>query len=170
MPAHPRPQQDEFTVAGNHEIDHLGVAVADLEPVAHEQAQIARQRRLGIVDRLVLAHHAAQFVRNRAGARFQRRVRENLIHLDGMQRRSTHKRQHDQNNPNAPDHLKSLSAASAGRAATTAALRKNYSAGCAKILAAGFGAPIRNLRSDNDSAPPIAITIAPSQIISTSGL
>ena len=62
------------------------------------------------------------------------------------------------------------SGAAAGRAATPAAGRENYSAGCAKILAAGFGAPIRNLRSDNDSAPPIAITIAPSQIISTSGL
>ena len=37
-------------------------------------------------------------------------------------------------------------------------------------LAAGFGAPIRSLRSDSDSAPPQAITSAPSQISSTSGL
>src|SRR3954471_15388498 len=35
---------------------------------------------------------------------------------------------------------------------------------------AGFGAPIRNRRSDNDSPPPKNITRAPSQISSTSGL
>jgi hypothetical protein len=47
---------------------------------------------------------------------------------------------------------------------------ENHSAGCATIRAAGFGAPIRNRRSDNDSAPPSTITTAPSQINSTSGL
>ena len=61
---------------------HLLVAVAGLDPFAHQDAQVVGQRRLGIVDRFVLAHHAAQFLGQRAGARFQRRVRQHLVGLD----------------------------------------------------------------------------------------
>ena len=51
-------------------------------------------------------------------------------------------------------------------------LHARYSAGCiAAVLArAGIGAPTRKRRSDSESAPPKAITTAPSQISSTSGL
>ena len=47
-----------------------------------------------------------------------------------------------------------------------------HSAGCMAGLPdlAGFGAPIRNRRSDNDKPPPRNMTTAPSQISSTSGL
>lgn len=45
-----------------------------------------------------------------------------------------------------------------------------YSAGSIAGFAAGFGAPTRSRRSDRDSAPPIAITTAPSHISRTIGL
>jgi len=119
-------------------------------------AQIPRQRRLGVIDRLVLADHAAQVVRDIAGARLKHRVGQNLSDLHGMRGHRAEKRQRHHQNPDTPVHFKP----SMG----------NHSAGCANSFAAGFGAPIRNLRSDNESAPPIAITKAPSQIKSTSGL
>ena len=47
----------------------------------------------------------------------------------------------------------------------------DYSAGCKAAFAlAGLGAPTRSRRSESESAPPITITTAPSQISSTSGL
>ena len=101
MPAHPGLQQNEFAIARHHVIDHLAVAVAGLEPLAHQQAQIARQRRLGIVDRLILADHAAQVVRDRTGAGLQRRIGQNFVHLDGMERRRAEKRQQHQKKTNA---------------------------------------------------------------------
>jgi hypothetical protein len=45
-----------------------------------------------------------------------------------------------------------------------------HSAGTSAGLRAGLGAPMRNRRSESDSAPPKNITTAPSQINSTSGL
>ena len=43
---------------------------------------------------------------------------------------------------------------------------QNHSAGCRRCLArAGFGAPTRRRRSDNDSTPPNAISTGPHQII-----
>ena len=56
-----RLQQHELAIARDQEIDHLRVAVTGRDALAHQKAQVARQRRLGIVDRLVLADHAAQF-------------------------------------------------------------------------------------------------------------
>jgi hypothetical protein len=45
-----------------------------------------------------------------------------------------------------------------------------YSAACTAGFAAGLGAPIRNRRSDNESAPPNIITTAPIQMRRTIGL
>src|SRR5205809_350305 len=102
MPVQPGLQQDELTIARYDEIDHLRVAIAGVEPFAHEQTQIARQRCLGIVDRLVLADHAAQFARDLAGASLERGIRKYLVYLDRMQRRRTEKHEHYQKKPNAP--------------------------------------------------------------------
>ena len=66
-------EQDELAVARDQEIDHLAVTVSGRDPLAHQQPQVARQRRIGIVDRLVLAHHAAQFARQVARTRFLER-------------------------------------------------------------------------------------------------
>jgi hypothetical protein len=91
--------------------------------------------------------------------------------IGGMLGRRAEKREHRKKNPNAPDHSKPLSPALGKlRRNRLDRDRESHSAGCAKILAAGFGAPIRNLRSDNDKPPPSAITKAPIQISSTSGL
>src|SRR5947207_11900416 len=46
------------------EIEHLRIAVAGLETLAHQEPQVAGERRVRIVDRLVLTHHAAQFARS----------------------------------------------------------------------------------------------------------
>src|SRR5262249_54056979 len=107
-------------------------------------------RRIGIVDRLILTHHTAQFLGQRAGARFQRRVRNDFVWLDSNGSRHNEKREQcgDEKMPQGP-----------------------YSAGdSAALLRAGLGAPTRRRRSESDSTPPMAMTTAPNQMSSTSGL
>jgi hypothetical protein len=56
-------------------------------------------------------------------------------------------------------------------AVTATAGVRVYSAGASVgCLAAGFGAPMRNLLSNSDNAPPHIITTAPNQMSSTIGL
>src|SRR5262245_56646439 len=87
-------EQHELAVARHQEIDHLAVAVARLQALAHENAQVAGKRRVGIVDRLILTDHAAQLLGERARARFQRRVGEHLVGLH-RQRGRRREREHD---------------------------------------------------------------------------
>src|SRR5580693_10565896 len=54
------------------------------------------QRRSGIVDRLVLAHHAAQFLGQRARTRLQSRIRQHFVRLDGPQPRRRQQRDQQQ--------------------------------------------------------------------------
>ena len=61
-------------------------------------------------------------------------------------------------------------AGAAMSAATATAGARVYSAGASVGLAAGFGAPMRNLLSNSDNAPPHIITTAPNQMSSTIGL
>src|SRR5215218_3940414 len=77
-------EQHELAVARHQEIDHLPIAVARGDPLAHQQPQIARQRRIGIVDRLVLAHHAAQLTRELPRARLLVRIGHDLVGLHGV--------------------------------------------------------------------------------------
>ena len=148
----PRLEQDELAVARDQKIDHALVAVAGLQSLAHEDAQIARERRVRIVDRLVLADHAAQLLGEHTRARLERSVGQDLVGLHG----------------------KGAGTGAASVSTTTMSLSHRiaiYSAGwSAALLRAGFGAPTRSRRSESDSAPPITITTAPSQISSTSGL
>jgi hypothetical protein len=83
-----------LAVARGEEIEHLGIAVAGLEPLAHQQSQVAGERRVGIVDRLVLAHHAAQLARKRACTSFQLRIAEDFIrlHRECLRRTAKHDR------------------------------------------------------------------------------
>src|SRR5262249_61123750 len=112
--------------------------------------QIVRQRRIGVVDRLVLTDHAAQLFRERAGAGLERGVRHHLVGLHRERMGRTQQRQREDDRPNDAHAL--------------------YSAGCiAGLLLAGRGAPTRNRRSESESPPPTAITAAPNQISSTSG-
>ena len=156
MKAEPRLEQHEFAVARNQELDHLLIAVALFETLAHQDAQILRQRRFGIVDRLVLANHAAQLLGKRSRPCFETGIRQNLIRLYGpcvWCRDEQH--HHEQNGLQHPHRF--------------------YSAGCSAVLrlpglAAGFGAPTRSRRSESEKAPPMTITTAPSQINITSGL
>jgi len=127
-----------------------GLAVAGLQPLTQVQAQVARERRIGVVDRLVLANHAAQFARQVARARLERRIFQDLVRLHGESRRRHDKRKRESDDGKTP--------------------HRPYSAGCNADFAAGFGAPMRKRRSDSDSAPPSIITTAPSQISSTNGL
>src|SRR5262249_28953789 len=118
----------------------------------HENAQVARERRLRIVDRLVLAHHAAQFLGQRAGARFECGVREHFVGLNGD--RTWHRGKREQRNEE-----------------TERLHGEPYSADeRAALLRAGLGAPTRKRRSESDSAPPITITTAPSQMSKTNAL
>ena len=149
MRIHARPEQHELAVARDEEVDHLAVAVARGQALAHQHAQILRQRRIGVVDRLVLADHAAQLLRQRAGARFERGVFQDLVGLHGERGRAQRQRQQDDRE----------------------AAHAPYSAGCSVgFCRAGFGAPTRRRRSESESAPPSTITTQPNQISSTSGL
>src|SRR5262245_4573026 len=50
MPRKSRPEQHELAVTRDQKIDHLLVALARLQSFAHEDTQIARERRIRIVD------------------------------------------------------------------------------------------------------------------------
>ena len=82
-----RLQQHELAVAGDDEILDLLVAVAGLQPLAHQQAEILGERRVGIVDRLVLADETAQAFGDVPGPRLERRVWQHLVGLDGLGRK-----------------------------------------------------------------------------------
>ena len=82
-----RPEQNELAIAIDHIGDHLVVGVAGDETVADQDAQIARQLGVGIIDRLVLTDHAAQAGRDIACAVLKRRIVEDLVGIDGMGRR-----------------------------------------------------------------------------------
>ena len=83
MQSEARLEQHEFAITRDQEVDHLVIAVALLQALAHQNAQILRQRRVGIIDRLVLTDHAAQFFRQRARARLEHRVVQNFVRLHG---------------------------------------------------------------------------------------
>ena len=53
-------EQDEIPVARDEVVANPVVAVAGLQALSDQETQVARQRRVGIVDGLVLAHQAAQ--------------------------------------------------------------------------------------------------------------
>ena len=138
-------QQHELAIARHQKIHHLRIAVAGGDPLAHQQPQIPRQRRFGIIDRLVLANHAAQFARQIPRPRFLGRIRHDLVGLHGKRPRSPPLQQ----SPMREGKLVS----------------RHHSAACNPRSAfAGFGAPTRSRRSDNDSMPPNAISTGPNQI------
>ena len=119
--------------------------------LSNEDADVARQRGVGIVDRLVLADQAAQFLRQRARARFERGVLHHFVRLDG-QRRSRAKRERDEKREANEAH--------------------DHCAGCASEPPPAFAraaAPKRRRRSASDRAPPSAMAAAPSQISVTKG-
>src|SRR5690554_5250516 len=58
MKRHDRAQQHELAVTRDDIVDDLGIGIARNQPFAYEQAKIARQFGVRIVDRLVLAHKA----------------------------------------------------------------------------------------------------------------
>src|SRR5262249_26041810 len=147
-----RPQQHKLAVTRDQKIDHLLVALARLQSFTHEDAQVARERCVGIIDRLVLADHAAQLLRERAGACFQPSIRKDFVGPDRDRGRQGHQRE-QRDDKTKPLHI---SAYSAGESAA--------------LFLAGFGAPTRKRRSVSESAPPITITTAPNQISSTNGL
>src|SRR5579864_9216605 len=53
LPLEARLEQNELAIARDQEIYHLWIAVAGGEPLAYQDAQVARERRFRIVDRLV---------------------------------------------------------------------------------------------------------------------
>ena len=75
-------QQDELPVAIDKKALHLLIAVAGLQAVSHEDADVAGQFGVAVVDRLVLADEAPQSLGNRARARLELRVLQDLVRLD----------------------------------------------------------------------------------------
>src|SRR6516225_1969555 len=65
MPRKSRLQQHELAVTRDQKIDHLLIALARVQSFTHKDTQIAREWRIGIVDRLILADHPAHLLRAR---------------------------------------------------------------------------------------------------------
>ena len=137
VPAEPRLEQHELAVARDQEIEHLAVAVAGLQPLAHQEPQVARQRRIGIVDRLVLADHAAQF------ARQMRAPAPRAPDRPGFRRAA----------PPAPGAISAATTArNRQRFASPPSARVTPPAASPACFCAGLGAPTRSRRSDSDSS------------------
>jgi hypothetical protein len=150
MRAEHRAQEDELAVALHDVVAHLGIVVAGIDALAHEDAQVLGERRVGIVDRLVLADEAAQIGRYGPRPLLQHRIAQDLVRLDGLRARAGE--QHENSDEGSAPH-------------------RAYSAGTgAGVDLARAGAPILRRRSLSDTAPPAAITTAPIQISRTSGL
>jgi len=59
VPAERRLEQHEFPIAANDKVEDFVIRFTLLQPFADEQAQIAGQRRIAVIYRLVLADEAA---------------------------------------------------------------------------------------------------------------
>src|SRR5271170_2264149 len=108
------------------------------------------ERRIGIIDRLVLADQAAQLRREAAGARLELWIAHHFAGLDGQ----WGERRHDSGEGQREDD------------------EAGFHGAPARATSADFaraGAPILKRRSASESAPPNAITQAPIQIKVTSG-
>ena len=150
-----RLQQHELPIARNHEGDDVVVAVARLQPLAHQHAQIPGQGRIGIVDGLILTDQTAQPLGQPPRPRFQRRIVQDFVGLYGVHARRTEckNRQKSGEHKLAEGH-RHLPAAMAGFV----------------FCLARLGAPTRKRRSDSDTIPPKNMNKAPSQISRTIGL
>ena len=151
----PRLEQHELAIARDQVIDHLTVAVAGLEPLAHQQAQIARQRRIGIRRSTGSGRPCSAAPSESARARASSAGSVSISSGCTAQARRRGERQRQQR-------------ARSQRARRMRATPPAAAPACAS--GRGCGAPTRSRRSDSDSAPPNTITSAPSQISSTSGL
>ncbi len=77
--------------------DHLRVAAAGGDLLAHDAAQVAGELGVAVLDGLVLAHHAAQLAPQRLGAGFEARVAEAVGRVaDGGQRRGGEEEQEEE--------------------------------------------------------------------------
>ena len=150
-----RLQQHEVAIALHHEGHDLVVALAGDQALAHQDAEVAGQRRVGLVDRLVLAHQATQLPPDGAGARLQGGIVQHLAGLDRRARPGRQARQGDERGEGGDG---------------GPARRRSHAAPVNAVAATGRGAPIRSRRSLRLSSPPSAMISAPLQIQGTSGL
>src|SRR3546814_1203765 len=81
-----RAQQDVVPVARGHEGDDLLVVVAGQEPFADQDPQIMGQRRVRLVDSLVLADEASETLRDLPRPGFECRIGETFGRVDGARR------------------------------------------------------------------------------------
>ncbi len=88
VPVHARAEQDEFAIAGHEVIANLLIALAREQHVVNLEAQIGRQRDVGIGQGLVLALHAAQLVGQVQIALLHDRIGERWRVVHGEQRRA----------------------------------------------------------------------------------
>ena len=97
MPQERRGGRDVDPASGER-VDGRGlvVAVAGDQPLAHKNAQIARQRSIGIVDRLVLANQTAQIILHGARPAFLGGIGQRLIDPEGESRRQGQRQQADE--------------------------------------------------------------------------
>ena len=154
-------KQHELAVARDDEVAHRFVAVAGRQALAHEKPEIARQRRVRIVDRLVLADEASEARREMTRPRLERRIGQDLVRLDGIARRAA--RQQEARPRRAVDSLRRQTTP----CMTTPSLGWNRDAARRR---ARTGAPILSRRSESDTAPPMNMISAPIQMKRTSGL
>ncbi len=90
----PRPQQHKLAIAFNQVIDDLLIRPTGFQLLAHQETQVAGERRRQIINGLVLTNQTAKIFRDVASSRFERRVRQDLIRLNSA--RAAGQKQEDQ--------------------------------------------------------------------------
>ena len=148
------------------EAAHGGIIVAGFYALADEQPEIASERRIGIVDGLILADEAAEFGGQRAGARFLSGIGQDFISADG-EGWGRGKRQTRRSKCPHPPLLRTGTFSRKREKEEREPLHAAASAPPRRF--ARSGAPTRRRRSSSERMPPKAMTAPPSQISSTKG-
>ena len=138
-------------------VDGGFIRVAGLSLSRNSDAQISGERRVGIVDGLVLADDAAQMLAEIARPRLLRRVGQDLVGLDGQRRRGEgdQRAERERLPEETVRHHRSISYSAGASAGSSPRDRR--------------GAPTRKRRSESETKPPSAMTIGPNQIQGASG-
>ena len=143
----------KIAVTRDDVVEHLAVAIAGRQQLAHQHAQIVGEIGVQLLDRLVLAYEAAQFPADRFGARLEHRIGEPL---GGLERPGCRHPEHDQQRrrqQQPPDHI-----------------RVGRMRGDRRRARRDSGRRTRRRRSLSETSPPSAASTAPNQIHGTSGL
>jgi hypothetical protein len=80
-------QQDEIAVAGNNKIACLLIGVACHQSFADQYPKVMRERRVGVIDALILANNATKVMTDCSSAHFKLGIVQNFVRRYRMSER-----------------------------------------------------------------------------------